>query len=372
MRILYSHRIQSRDGQSVHLEEMVGAFRAQGHEVLVVGPGFYAASGFGEESGLVVKIRKILPSGVAELAEIFYNLPAWWRLRKAIEQFKPDLIYERYNLFFMAGWFGAKQRRIPYFLEVNSPLAEERALHGGLKLRRLARATQELVWRRADYVLAVSHVLAERIEAVGLGRERIVVTPNGVDLSRFKKIKRRKETNCPVLGFVGFVRPWHGLDTVISAMAQSHLPMKLIIAGDGPVREKLEQKAASLGLGERVRFIGVVPREEIPNLLGEFDIALQPQSVDYASPLKLIEYMAAGCAIVAPDQRNIREIVEHRRTALLFDPDQDGAMWAAIEELAANVTLRAKLGVSAAAEVTARDLTWTGNAGRVCRLAAQS
>ncbi len=350
---------------------MVAAFRAQGHEVLVVGPGFYEAARFGAESNMVAKIRQSLPAALAELAELAYNIPAWWRLRKAIERFKPDLIYERYNLFFMAGWYCAKQRRTPYFLEVNSPLAEERAMHGGLKLRGLARASQALVWRHADYILAVSHVLADRIEAVGLKQGRIVVTPNGVDLSRFKTIQRRHDTNCPVLGFVGFVRPWHGLDTVISAMAQSRLPMKLIVAGDGPVRAKLEEQAAALGLGERVRFIGVVPREDIPKLLAEFDIALQPKSVDYASPLKLIEYMAAGCAIVAPDQRNIREIVEHRRTALLFDPDRDGAMWAAIEEFATNVTLRAELGANAAAEVKARDLTWTGNAGRVCGLVRQ-
>ena len=57
MRILYSHRIQSRDGQSVHVEELVGALRAAGHEVLVVGPGFYEASGFGGESSTVARIR---------------------------------------------------------------------------------------------------------------------------------------------------------------------------------------------------------------------------------------------------------------------------------------------------------------------------
>src|ERR1700751_2033621 len=112
MRILYSHRIQSRDGQSVHLEEMVSAFRAHGHEVLVVGPGFYDAAGFGDESRIVTNIRRILPSALAELAELLYNIPAWWRLRNAIKTFKPELVYERYNLFFVAGWYCAKRRKI--------------------------------------------------------------------------------------------------------------------------------------------------------------------------------------------------------------------------------------------------------------------
>ena len=70
MRILYSHRIQSRDGQSVHVEELVAAFRALGHEVTVVGPGFYEQSGFGQESRAVALLRRLLPGALAELAEL--------------------------------------------------------------------------------------------------------------------------------------------------------------------------------------------------------------------------------------------------------------------------------------------------------------
>ncbi len=70
MRILYSHRVGSRDGQSVHIEELVGALRSLGHEVLVVGPGFYEQAHFGGESRLVPWIRARLPAVVGELAEL--------------------------------------------------------------------------------------------------------------------------------------------------------------------------------------------------------------------------------------------------------------------------------------------------------------
>ena len=56
--------------------------------------------------------------------------------------------------------------------------------------------------------------------------------------------------------------------------------------------------------------------------------------VDYASPLKIFDYMAAGRAIVAPDQENIREILRDGETALLFDPSRPEAMWQAIARLA--------------------------------------
>ena len=100
-----------------------------------------------------------------------------------------------------------------------------------------------------------------------------------------------------------------------------------------------------------------------------FDIALQPASVPYASPLKLFEYMAAGKAIIAPDQPNIREVLEHRRTALLFDPVSPEAMWQGIETLVRDAALRARLGVAAREEVLRRDFTWAGNARRVVALA---
>src|SRR5215469_18743798 len=136
LRILYSHRIQSRDGQSVHVEALVAALRELGHEVLVVGPGFYEQAKFGGESGFVAALRARLPRALAELAELAYNIPAWLRLRMACRRFRPDLIYERYNLYYLAGTLVARRTGIPLFLEVNAPLAEERSRHGGLGLDR--------------------------------------------------------------------------------------------------------------------------------------------------------------------------------------------------------------------------------------------
>ncbi len=84
-----------------------------------------------------------------------------------------------------------------------------------------------------------------------------------------------------------------------------------------------------------------------------------------ASPLKLFEYMAAGKAIVAPDQPNIREVLSDGETALLFDPTVPDAMWEAIRRLASDSMLRARLGLAARAEIGRRDYTWRGNAERV-------
>ena len=105
-------------------------------------------------------------------------------------------------------------------------------------------------------------------------------------------------------------------------------------------------------------------------MVAGFDIALQPRVVAYASPLKLFEYMAAGKAIVAPDQPNIREVLSDGETALLFDAAEAGAMWRAISRLAADATLRGTLGAGARGAIGRRDYTWRGNAERIIRWAA--
>ncbi|WP_287758209.1 glycosyltransferase family 4 protein [Acidiphilium sp.] len=372
MKILYSHRIQSRDGQSVHLEDLIAAFRRAGHEVLVVGPGAYAASRFGDSGGAAGALRRLLPAAIGELAELAYNLPAFWRLWRAVRTFRPDLIYERYNLFFLAGAWAARLCRCRYFVEVNSPLADERAQHGGLRLQAVARAGERAVWRAADRVFAVTRVLGDILVAEGAPADRITITPNGVDIGRFPE-PDRAAAHTPVLGFIGFVRPWHGLDLIIDDMARdSTLPLDLVIAGTGPALPDLRARAAALGIENRVRFVGLVDREAVPALLAGIDIALQPASVAYASPLKLFEYMAAGCAIVAPDQPNIREVLTHERNALLVDPGDRAALWRAVRRLAADPALRGRLSRAARAEVLSHPYLWDENAARIIALATRS
>lgn len=376
MKILYSHRIQSHDGQGVHLEALVAALRADGHEVRVVGPSAYANAELGGESRLIEFIRRVLPNAAIELLELAYSLPSWLRLDRAAREFAPDVIYERYNLFYLAGALVARRRGLPLLLEVNAPLAEERARFGKLRLRRLASWAENFVWRRADRVLPVTEVLAGHVRRGGVAASRITVVPNGIDLEDFPPGPAQRQAGNGVdvvLGFVGFVRDWHGLDAVVRAMASvpGARRLTLQVVGEGPARAGLEQLAAELGIADRVRFTGLAKRDEIPAYVAGFDIALQPAAVAYASPLKVFEYMAAGRAIVAPDQPNLREVLRDGETALLFDPARPGAMWDAVLRLVEDASLRQRLGAAARDDVLARDFTWAGNARRVVALATE-
>lgn len=379
MKILYHHRTASKDGQAVHIEELVGALRELGHDVRVVGPTDSGGS-MGDDATWVHRLKATLPKAAYEILELAYTLFAYRRLVTVAREFRPDFIYERYNLFLLAGLMLKRRLGIPLLLEVNSPLAEERGRFGGLGLPRLARWAESRAWRGADFVLPVTGVLAGHVSAMGVSPEHISIIPNGINRVHFAaappvEIAKQKQglAGSLVLGFTGFIRDWHGVDRVIRWMASADAPINavLLVVGDGPVRGSLEGLAADLSLRDRVRFTGVVPRERVPEHVAAFDIALQPAVNAYASPLKLFEYLALGKAVIAPRQPNIEEILTHEDNALLFDAAEAGAMEQGLTRLCEDPILRGRLAAAAAATIDRLDLTWLGNARRVVDLAGK-
>jgi glycosyltransferase involved in cell wall biosynthesis len=377
VRILYHHRTRSKDGQYVHIEEMINALRSLGHEVIIVAPPSAETEAFGSDAGAVALLKRYMPKWCYELAELAYSLVAYRRLAAAVRQHQPDVLYERYNLFLPAGIWLARKYKLPMLLEINAPILEERTKYDGLSLTRLARWSQAYAWRKADLVLPVTKVLGDMVQAYGVPAERIVVIPNGINGDRFDgdadvlAAKRALGLEGQlVLGFTGFVRDWHGLDKVIELISADppDALRTLLVVGDGPARAALEQRAATLGIGSRVHFTGIVERDDVAKYVAAFDIALQPAVVDYASPLKLFEYLALGKAIVAPGQPNIREILSHEKNALLFDPAHPEQLAASIHRLCVDPVLRLQVAAGARAAIVEQQLTWKANAQRVVDL----
>jgi len=379
MKILYHHRTASKDGQAVHIEEMIAALRSQGHEVRVVAPVVGEQGKMGGKVGWVHKLKDALPKAVYELLELSYSVLAYRQLKAAAEEFKPDFIYERYNLFLLAGSMLRRRLGIPLLLEVNSPLVWERSRHsGGLALKSLAKWAEGLVWRSADYVLPVTRVLSGYVRDYGVPDARICVIPNGINEPHFKSAPSQEMAKRQlalegkfVLGFTGFVREWHGVDRVIRWMATEHAPSNafLLMVGDGPVRASLEALASELNIAERIRFTGVVDRSIVPEHVAAFDIALQPAVTAYASPLKMMEYLVLGKAIVAPMEPNLMEILVDQENALLFDGGQSDGLEKALTQLCNDAELRGKLAAGAKATISRKNLTWDGNAQTVVKLA---
>jgi len=370
MKILYHHRIASKDGQYVHIEEVTKQLTKQGHEIIMVAPNVAQTADFGSDGGWVSKLRSKLPAFVAELLEFIYCFYDFFKLIKAIKKHKPDCIYERCNLYLPSGIWAKKIFKLPFILEVNSPLYIERSTYTGISINWLAKWSENYVWKQADLCLPVTKVLAGYLIKAGVKKERISVTHNGVDTTVFKEknsINRaEKYKNKLVIGFVGFCREWHKLDKVMQLLAKSKRDdLFFLVIGDGPVIESLKQQAKELNFDAQFESTGLVKRADMPYWLDQIDIALQPAVTPWASPLKMMEYFAKGLAIVAPNSENIKELIADNENGLLFQENNLDHMIEKLELLISDPALNIKIQQNSFNSIQKQNLLWEVNAEKI-------
>jgi glycosyltransferase involved in cell wall biosynthesis len=236
------------------------------------------------------------------------------------------------------------------------------------------------VFGAATALIAVSQEVADYLDQNPAARGRIYVIPNGVDPDRFPVVLTPSQPGEPgtfTVGFVGSLKPWHGLTVLVEAFARlhEHAPhSRLLIVGDGPERAKLDAEIAARGLEEAVCFTGAVPPGEVPGLLASMDAAVAPYpdlTPFYFSPLKVFEYMAAGLPVVASQVGQLSSLIEDGWNGLLCPPENPAALAASLDRLRQDAGLRARLGQTARAAVLA-DHTWDSVARRSLSLAGLS
>ncbi|MGP9537343.1 glycosyltransferase family 4 protein [Brachybacterium sp. AOP43-C2-M15] len=367
-------------GASVHVQEVIRALRADGHEVSV----------------FCTRTNDDVPSDLADLEVHRHRLPkgtgaereravvaASAAIAEEIAAGDFDLVYERYSLFSdvaarltapaapggratPAAAAAGAVRAIPSILEVNAPLIDEQRHHRSLADEAGARAATHRQLRGASLVTCVSGAVAEWTLTEGADPARVVVTPNGVNTRRITPRpavpatrpqtlpEKTPPTNAvpegPVtVGFVGTLKPWHGTDLLLRAIARTDERLRLDVCGTGPQQPELEQLAARLGIADRVRFRGAVAPEQVPEVLHGIDIAAAPYPAGehYFSPLKVYEYLAAGLPVVASAIGTIPELLGHGALGVLVEPGDVDALAAALDDLAADPACRARLAADA-------------------------
>lgn len=367
--MLYHHRTQGVDAQGIHIHEMNSAFKRLGYQVQKVS--LYDTEAVGQESrkGLLSKLIAKLPAFIYELLEIGYNIPGTLRLYRAIRTHRPEFIYERYSLYNASGALASRLTGVPLILEVNAPLAYEKARYDTVYFPKLAQKLETAIVNSAFKTVAVTEVLRSMLVAKGGEADRIVVMHNGINPDEYPVAHSTPTADAPVvLGFVGWFRNWHGLSEMLIALDEQKAferNVHLMLVGDGPLRPRLEALIAERNLTNHVTITGALSREELLATLPKLDIALQPAATSYASPMKLFEYMAAGKAIVAPAQPNIQEVLTDGKNGLLFTPDDWKHMITRVMELVGTPETIRTLGEAARESIRTENRTWTGNAKRV-------
>lgn len=382
LKILYHHRTLGHGAEGIHVREMVRALRDLGHDVRVEALVGEHADPEKSRQGAWTQLSRFIPEPVYEVAEVAYNLVSSRTLSRAIAEFRPDFVYDRYNSYSSAAVNAARRAGLPVILEVNAPVVFERSHYENLRLRLpwLAKRYERKIFASATRLLTVSTPLKSFIsETHAIDPQRITILPNGVDPSKFEPGKdprvARRELSLPeglMLGFVGAARPWHGLELLVHAfasLANQHPQAYLLLVGGGPSTHEIRTLVSSLGLTARVLFVDHVDYERVPHYLCAMDVAVSPRATFYASPLKLVEYMAMAKAIVAPAMPNITDLVRDQESALLFQPENVASLGAALDRLLSDAALRVRLGLRARHEVEQKH-NWRAKALEVLNIYA--
>ena len=380
MNVLYSFRTRGVGAESVHISGIANAMVSLGHNIDFESPtGVDPRQKAGSnpyrdrrKPSFLHSIARHLPGPFFEFAEIAYNLQSKRRIRNRLRQKDYGLIYERHAFFLHTTSRLAQQNRIPYVVEVNELVGDERVRKPPL-LTSLCHKWDGQIFHRATRIVTVSpHLKRKIVEQHGVSEEKILVHPNAVDAALLEKNPDpepfRQQFNLHghlTIGFVGWFVEWHRLDLLLNTFSQlcrqqPGLRPRLLLVGDGPLKESLSQQARDLGIDQNLTFAGTLPHEDIPALLRSLDIAVIPHSNQYRSPIKLFEYMAQSRAVVAPSTEPIASVIQDGESGCLFPPLDQSKLTETLTQLATDPQLRHQLGQNARQTVETHH-TWTHN-----------
>lgn len=304
-------------GSSAHLRGVVRALVRRGYEVRVAVPRLHDDRGavddpVGDVRVITAEPRRwgLLPRSVRERGEAWDGRALL--TRALADGWTPDLVWERYSLFCDAGK-RLSEGRVPgarfrgrRVLEVNAPLSIERARYERVLNPTFAAGLERAILRSADRIAAVSRWLVRwSTEEVGCAPERARWVPNGVeDLGPGDRDATRARLGLDglVLGFLGSMKPWHGVERIPWILKWLPRATALVV-GDGPVE---------LPEHPRIRAVGRVPPSEVRHYVAAMDVGLAPYDADAPSwfcPLKIYEYMAQGVPVVAADIGDAHAII---------------------------------------------------------------
>ncbi len=268
----------------------------------------------------------------------------------------------------MAALRAGRRLGIPVVYEVRGLWEEALAggcLIGGVR-RRLARRLEGQVCREAGSVVVISEGLREEFLGRGVSREKLHVIPNGVDTAVFRprpsspswKLEQGLSDGRVIL-YLGALRGYEGLDLLLGAfpaIRERHPDAQLVIVGEGEAREDVAAQAERLG--SQVSLLPAVPHAEVPDFYAAAEVVVYPRisvrATERVTPLKPLEAMAMGRAIVASDVGGLRELLTHGETARLFRAGSSEALSRACSGLLADEDERARLGGAAREAALAR------------------
>ncbi len=333
-------------GPASHAPEVAGWLRDRGHSVEAVVTADRAPAA---ESYPVHWVSRSLPAGIRHAAAL--------RLISARAR-RADVVYS--TGMFGRSSLGAFVARTPLVLKLTADPAFERARRRGLVAGEvgdfqaggggppaaLLRSARDAAVARAAHVVCPSGFMRDLVVSWGVPGECVTVLPNPAprvaDAGEFDPGKR------PVLAFAGRLTAQKDLGVALAALRLLD-GVRLVIAGDGPERARLEAAAS-----ERVEFLGPLPREEVLGLLRASDAAILTSAWENF-PHGVVEALAVGTPVIATRTGGVGELVVDGENGLLVEPGDAPAFAEAVRRYLGDGELRTRLRAAAKPSVAAYD-----------------
>ena len=381
MKILYLtlEDISLHKGSVVHIREIVSGLSARGHTV-----------------GLLARNR----GGIKEI-DFFYNLQptssGWGPLKRLRTPtyllsslflfFSLWFLLPRYDVVYARDFHTAVMAWIPRWVfgkklvyEINGLASEEVKLKGnsfGLQLfSTLVRGAERVAALSSNLIISVTPQIASYlVTRFHVSPSKVEIVGNGVDPEKFLPIRdpallndwRKRlgiEEKDRVIGFVGNLAPWQGIDILIESALRLLIRMerlKFLIVGDGVMKPRLLTRVTEQGFGQAFIFTGMMSYETVPVLINVADICVAPfiarrNKETGVSPLKVFEYLACGKPVIASRIEGL-EVIERTGVGILVEPQDSADLESALVKLLNNPQLCEEMG-RRGLEVAREEFSW--------------
>lgn len=287
-------------------------------------------------------VKRIVPKKLKYLYRDFRRVYEDYKFERRIigqiKQFAPDAIYERSALFSTCGIRISKKLNVPLILESDGCMPEIVNMDFGLFSVRLANFVEKYKLRKADYVSAYNEFSKPYLaKKFGVPLAKIIVKPLGISVGRIpvnemevEELKQKYSlTNKKVVGFVGAISRYHGVDLLVDCASLLHSKdirdIAIVIVGWSKEAEELKLKAEELNLTNLI-FTGRVDKIMIPLYYKMFDVGVIPNSEPTIYPVKVLEYGAYGLCPVVPDYEVFKEIIINRVQGYYFKKNNPSSL----------------------------------------------
>lgn len=340
----------------------------RGHDVTVLTSRFGSLQKEEFEEGVrIIRVpalrRRLDRSGALE--QTVFMLTAFFWSIPIIRKIKPDVMLAFFGVPSGAVALGLKALfGIPYLVSLRGGDVPGFRPYDFALYHRLIGPLLHVVWHNAAAVVANSnglHGLAQTFDR----KVSIDVIPNGVNAASFTPTTRQWES--AQLLIVGRVVYQKGIDLLLEALAgMDQLDWHLSVAGDGPQRETLEEYARSLGIENRIKFLGWQSKSALVDCYRQANLFVYPSRHE-GMPNVVLEAMASGLPVIATEIAGNEELVIPGETGLLIPPENIEKLRAAIRELILNPERRKKMGAAARKRVE-KQYTWASTAQQYLKL----